>query len=61
MIYTTKRFSFTEETQSTELHESTINGRTRGDVVISRGHRKTGEKPVKKTIRIRYRKGGDRS
>lgn len=59
MIYTTKRFSFTEETQSTEVHESTINGKTKGVAVISSGHKETGRKPVKRTIKIKYKKGGN--
>lgn len=58
MIYKTKRFSFTEDTQSAEIHESTINGKTKGIVVMSRGHNETGEKPVRKTIKIKYKKGG---
>ena len=58
MIYKTKRFSFTEDTQSAEIHESTVNGKTKGVVVMFRGHNETGEKPVRKTIKIKYKKGG---
>ena len=58
MTYVIKRFSYTEDIQSAEIHESTINGKTKGNVVISRGYKETGKKPVGRTIKIRYKKGG---
>ena len=54
MTYTIKRFSWTEETKSIVTHEETINGKTSGDVVISRGKLRSGNKPKGKIIKIKY-------
>lgn len=54
MTYTIRRFSWTGETQSIVTHEETVNGRTSGSVEVSRGKYKTGKKPVRKSIILKY-------
>lgn len=54
MTYTIRRFSWTGETQSMTTHERTVNGKTSGEIVVSRGKWKTGKKPVKETIKLKY-------
>ena len=58
MKYSVKRFSVTGYTQSEEIHEETVNGKTTGEMIISRGKTETGKKPVRKTLVVKYRKGG---
>lgn len=54
MTYTIRRFSWTGITQSVSTHEETINGKTTGEIKVSRGKYKTGKKPVKKSITLKY-------
>lgn len=54
MTYTIKRFSWTGETRSISAHEETINGKTSGEIEVSRGKYRDHKKPVRKTIRLKY-------
>lgn len=54
MTYSIKRFSWTGETRSIVSHEETINGKTSGEIEVSRGKYGDRRKPVKKTIRLKY-------
>ena len=54
MTYTIRRFSWTEESHSIISHEDTVNGKTTGEVKVSRGKHRSGHKPVHKSITLRY-------
>lgn len=54
MTYKIHRFSWTGETQSIVTHEETVNGKTSGSVEVSRGKYKTGHKPVKTKLTLKY-------
>lgn len=54
MIYKTKRFSTYISSRSFQSEESTVNGKTRGSIKISRGEKRPGHKPVGRTLKIKY-------
>lgn len=57
MTYTIRRFSWTGESQEIETHEETINGKTSGEIKLSRGKYRSGHKPIRKSIKLKYHAG----